>query len=425
MPLQRVRPASLFRRGLSTALLLAGWLAGGIAQAHPPLQLFVDLTPTGGVLRPPAGTYSGPVVIGRAMTLEGDGKVTVDGGGQGTVVTIRADGVTLRGLRLTNSGSTYDGVDAGLLIEADGALIENNVVEGTLFGVHLKQANGNVVRGNRISSAPEDRNLRGDAIRLWYSNENLIESNEIVHARDLLFTNSADNRIVGNQVTESRVGMQFVFAPGNVVEGNSIDGNETGIIVLYSEGLTIRGNRLWNARHFSGAALALKESSQVVVESNEIVHCAVGVQANAPTHPENILHLRGNRFAYNDIATYFYGEKGGHVVEDNTFEKNFVDVAVSHPLASRGNEWRGNYRDRDGIGDQPHELHQYADRIWLDRPLTRFFRGSLALELIDFLERLAPFSEPASLLRDPQPRMRPPGESVAVGTRKAEGDVRP
>ncbi len=256
-----------------------------MAHAFPPLQLFVDLTPTNGVLRPPPGTYSGPVVIQRAMTLEGDGKVTVDGGGQGTVLTIRADGVTLRGMRLTHSGSTYDGVDAGLLVEADGAVIEDNDVEGTLFGMHLKQANGNVVRGNRISSGPEDRNLRGDAIRLWYSNDNLIESNEVFHARDMLFTNSADNRIVGNQVTSSRVGMQFVFAPGNIVEGNYVDGNETGIIVLYSEGLTIRGNRLWNARHFSGAALALKESSEVVVEGNEIVHCAVGIQANAPTHP--------------------------------------------------------------------------------------------------------------------------------------------
>jgi nitrous oxidase accessory protein len=421
------------RRRIRAALLLAALLAASVARAYPPLQLFVDLTPTDGVLRPPPGTYAGPVVVRRAMTIEGDGKVTVDGGGEGTVLTIRADGVTLRGLRLTHSGSTYDGVDAGLLVEADRALIEDTVVEGTLFGVHLKQANGNVIRGNRISSGPEDRNLRGDAIRLWYSNDNLVENNEVVHARDMLFTNSADNRIVGNRVTGSRVGMQFVFAPGNLVERNTLDGNETGIIVLYSEGLRVLGNRLWNARHFSGAALALKESSQVVVEGNEIVHCAVGVQANAPTHPENILYLRGNRFAYNDIAMYFYGEKGGHVVEDNVLEKNFVDVAVSHPMASRGNAWRGNYWDTyagfdldgDGIGDQPHELYQYADRIWLDRPLTRFFRGSLALELIDFLERLAPFSEPASLLRDPQPRMRPPGGSVAAVLRKAGEGVSP
>jgi nitrous oxidase accessory protein len=227
--------------------------------------------------------------------------------------------------------------------------------------------------------------------------------------------------------------MQFVFAHGNLVQGNNLTANATGIMALYSNDLTIRANRLWNARHHSGAALAVKESSGVVVAENEVVHCAVGVQANSPTHPESVLKLTDNRFAYNDVAMYFYGEKGGHVVEDNTFEQNFVDVAVSHPMASRGNAWRGNYwdtyagfdRDNDGIGDQPHELYQYADRIWLDRPLTRFFRGSLALELIDFLERLAPFSEPASLLRDPQPRMRPPGESAAVGVRKVEGDVRP
>jgi nitrous oxidase accessory protein len=42
----------------------------------------------------------------------------------------------------------------------------------------------------------------------------------------------------------------------------------------------------------------------------------------------------------------------------------------------------------------------------MDRPLSRFFRGSLAMELIDFLERLAPFSEPEPLLSDPAPRMK-------------------
>ena len=60
------------------------------ALAHPPLQLFVDLTPEHGVLRPPAGTYGGPVVISRPMTVDGQGEVTIDGGGEGTVLTVRA-----------------------------------------------------------------------------------------------------------------------------------------------------------------------------------------------------------------------------------------------------------------------------------------------------------------------------------------------
>ncbi len=396
------------------ASLLALVLATPAAFAYPPLQLFVDLTPANGVLRPPPGTYSGPVVISRPITLDGQGAVILDGGGEGTVLTVRADGATVRGLRVTGSGSSYDGVDAAILVEADGVLIEDNAIEDTLFGIHLRKANGASVRGNRIASRGQDPNLRGDAIRLWYSHENLIESNQVHDSRDLIFANSNDNRIVGNDVRDSRVGMQFVFAHGNLVQGNALTGNATGIMALYSNDLTIRANRLWNARHFSGSALAIKESSGVVLEDNEVVHCAVGVQANTPTHPESVLQLRGNRFAYNDVAMYFYGEKGGHVIHDNRFEKNFTDIAVSHPHAARGNDWRGNYwdayagfdRDGDGIGDLPHEVHAYADRLWMDWPLARFFRGSLALELIDFLERLAPFSPPEALLSDPSPRMR-------------------
>jgi nitrous oxidase accessory protein len=394
--------------------LLAAVLAMPAALAHAPLQLFVDLTPDHGVLRPPAGTYSGPVVIRRPLTLDGQGQVTIDGGGEGTVLAVRADGATVRGLRITGSGSSYDAVDAALLVEADGVLVEDNTLEDTLFGIHLRRANGNTLRGNRIASRGADPNLRGDAIRLWYSHENLIESNAIRDSRDLIFANANDNRIIGNDIRDSRVGMQFVFAHGNLIQGNNLTANATGIMALYSNDLTIRANRLWNARHHSGAALTVKESSGVVMEDNEVVHCAVGVQANSPTHPESVLKLTGNRFAYNDVAMYFYGEKGGHVIHDNRFEKNFTDIAVSHPHAARGNDWRGNLwdeyagfdRDGDGVGDVPHEVHAYADRIWMDRPLSRFFRGSLAMELIDFLERLAPFSQPEPLLSDPAPRLK-------------------
>jgi nitrous oxidase accessory protein len=41
---------------------------------------------------------------------------------------------------------------------------------------------------------------------------------------------------------------------------------------------------------------------------------------------------------------------------------------------------------------------------WKSRP--RFFRNSPVLELLDFLERLAPFSAPSLILRDAAPRLR-------------------
>ncbi|WP_313950154.1 hypothetical protein [Accumulibacter sp.] len=52
----------------------------------------------------------------------------------------------------------------------------------------------------------------------------------------------------------------------------------------------------------------------------------------------------------------------------------------------------------------PEEIWAYADPIWLETPMAKFFRGSPVLELLDFLERLAPFSPPTLILRDPEPK---------------------
>jgi nitrous oxidase accessory protein len=396
------------------AILVCLLAAAAPARALPPLQLFVDLTPEGGELRPPPGSYAGPVVIRRPITVDGMGQVTVDGGGRGTVVTVEAAGSVLRGLHVTGSGDSHDGVDAGILVTADGVRIEDNVIDESLFGIHLRQANGNLIRGNRVASLPGNVNLRGDGLRLWYSHDNTVEGNTFAGVRDLMFANSTDNRIAGNTIQGSRTGMEFVFSPGNVIEGNTLSRNTTGIVVLYSNELAIRGNRLTHFRSVAGSALALKESAEVLIEDNEVLHCAIGIQANAPTDPENVYRLRRNRFAYNDIAMYFYGEKGGHLIHDNRFEQNLVQVAVSSTGSARANDWHGNLwddyagfdRDGDGTGDTPHEIHMYADRLWMDRPMTAFFRGSPALEAVDFIERLAPFSPPALILSDPAPRMR-------------------
>ena len=62
----------------------------------------------------------------------------------------------------------------------------------------------------------------------------------------------------------------------------------------------------------------------------------------------------------------------------------------------------------DGVGDTPHQLMAYADQIWMELPVARFFRSSPVMELLDFLERLAPFSAPDLILRDEKPRFAKP-----------------
>ncbi len=380
--------------------------------ALPPMQLYVELTPAGGVLRPEPGHYSGPVVIKKPITIDGQGKVTIDAEGEGSVITIEAKNTVLRGLHLTGSGNSFDQVSAGITLKADQALIENNHIDKVLFGVHVSGGNENIIRNNTISSIDTTASQRGDGLRMWNSHDNLIEKNKFIRIRDLYVTNSLTNRFVDNEINNSRIGFEFVFSHENEIIGNSIKNNLTGIVLIYSNDILVSKNHISHLRSIAGSAMALKESNSVEVLDNVILHCTAGISANAPLDPENVLTIKNNLFSYNDIALYFYGEEGGHIIHGNKFVSNMLDVQASSTPAAFYNDWSGNYwdnyegfdLDEDGYGDTPYELHAWSDRLWVDMPPTQFFRGTPILEAYDFLEKLTRFSDPKIMLRDSRPK---------------------
>ena len=384
------------------------------ALANQPLQAWLDTALPGTTLRLPPGKYRGPAIINKPLTVEGNGKVVVDAGGRGTVLTIKADRVTIRGLTLRGSGDSHDTIDGAIMAEGKELLIENNVLEDVLFGISLHKTTDSIVRGNRIRSRPVDSAERGDGMRLWYSTGNRIESNDIAQMRDLTVSNSPRNRFTGNTIRDSRRAFNFLFSHRSIVEGNLLDKNSTGVISLNSEGMVIRNNRILHAMDASGAGIALKETSAALIYGNEIVHCAHGIMADSPMDPINRIVFINNIIAHNVTGIYFYGAKGGHIAINNTFKSNLWPVTIigdGDPMNDFwwGNSW-DNYEgfdlDGDGLGDKPHELYAWADRIWMDTPSATFFRSTPVLELLDFLERLAPFSSPSLILRDTAPRLR-------------------
>ena len=384
------------------------------ALAASPLQTLVDAAPAGSSVQLPPGHHAGPLVIDKPLTVDGGGRTTIDNGGHGTVLTLRTSGATVRGLVLTGSGVSHDGMDTGIQIEGDDNLVENNVVTDALFGINIRQGNRNRVLNNRVTGKDLPLGLRGDGLRLWNSRRNLVQGNVFERVRDITLANSPDNRIVGNRFHDGRYGMHLIFSPRTLAEGNRISDTGTGIVVLYSEDVVPRNNGVAHALESGGGGIVFKESGEGLAEGNEILHCSVGLLANAPMNTENALTIRANRFAYNIVGMAFYGEKGGHRITDNRFEGNLSQVVASAPGVGSANVWRGNYwsdyqgfdRDGNGIGDTPHELYIYADRIWMEIPKTKFFANSPVFELLDFLERLAPFSGPSLIVRDPTPRMK-------------------
>jgi nitrous oxidase accessory protein len=380
----------------------------------PALQPLVDATPEGGVLRPPPGVYSGPVVVRRPIRIEGGGHVTIDAGGKGSVIRLLTDGAAVVGLRLTGSGDMHDTIDSGVQVRGNGNEIADNVIEDCLFGVDLQQSDGNVVRANRISSKDLEMGVRGDAIRLWYSRENEILDNEISDVRDMVVWYSGANVIADNRVTGSRYALHFMYSEANRVERNRYIGNMVGVFLMYSDGVVLRDNVIRASLGATGMGVGFKESSRVLLEGNEIIYCSRGIYLDiSPYEPDTVNRFIANRIGYNGIGVVFHSDWHGNVFRDNDFVGNFSQVAVRGGGSAMGHIWDGNHwddyrgfdRNRDGRGDTPFLLYAYSDLIWQEIPPAAFFRGSPLFEAIDFLDRLAPFLEPTLVLRDESPRL--------------------
>jgi nitrous oxidase accessory protein len=350
---------------------LRGSGAAPASDAVPALQPLIDATPAGGTLRLAPGRYRGPAVVERAMTLDGAGQATVEGDRNSTVLVVRADGVTLRGLRLRGSGDSQDRTDAGIQLEGRGHRVEDNELDDVLFGLHLKAVEHSVVRGNRVRGKDLETGLRGDALRLWNSRHNRIEDNRFERGRDLTLMNSPDNRLVGNRFEDGRYGLHVVFSPRLLAEGNALVSTGTGIVVLYSPQVRIVHNRVAHALTAGGAGIVVKESDAAELAGNELLHCAVGLKLDAPVPGAGAVQVRDNVFAHNVVGLFFYGEAGEGGFAGNRFFGNLTTVALSAPGAGSAYRWQENRwddyagfdRNRDGIGDTPHEVRSEERRV--------------------------------------------------------------
>ncbi len=384
-----------------------------------PLQAMINETPENGTLIPPPGTYAGPVVIEFSMTLDGQDQVTIDAGGKGTVVLLDTDGATLRNLHLTNSGKSHNDIDSGVQVRGNFNVIKDNQIDNCLFGVDLQQSDSNIVRRNTIRSKDFDLGQRGDAIRLWYSFDNKIQDNQITHTRDMVVWYSANNTISGNSSSDSRYSLHFMYSRYNLVEDNHFVNNTVGIFLMYSDGVIVRNNHIAHATGPTGVGMGFKETSDLLIENNEVLYCASGLYIDvSPFQPDTTNRYNNNLFAYNGIGIRFLNNWTGNSFKQNQFVDNLTQITVGGRGTANRNIWEGNYwsdyegfdEDENGIGDKPYELYVYADRLWQDQPYAQFFKGSPMLEVLDFLERLAPFSEPKLLVRDSKPLLQIPGK---------------
>lgn len=385
-----------------------------------PLNELISAAPAGSTLQVPAGTYVGLTVIDKPLALVADGEVTLGGGGDGDVVRITAPDVTFRGFHVAGSGSSLDRQNAGILVSAARARIENNTLDDVLLGIVLSGAPHTVIRANRIHGKPLDLGRRGDGIRVWSSPRTRIEGNAIQGVRDVVIWYSQGVELLDNTVTDSRYGMHFMYAGDSVLDGNRLADNSVGAFLMYSRNVSLRHNLLERNRGPSGYGLGLKDVDGLTVEENHILSNRVGVYIDSsPSRADLIHHFQRNTLAYNDVALALLPAVRHNEFRDNTFLENIEQIAVLGSGELRDNRFtvdgRGNYwsdyagfdADGDGVGDAPYRALSLFESLMDREPRMRLFIYSPAQQAIDLAARAFPIMQPAPKITDDAPLTRP------------------
>lgn len=404
-------------------------LTPSASQADFDLHGAVRTAAAGDTVRIPAGTYLAPLRIDRPLSLEAEGEVVIDAGGEGDVLRIDAPDVTIRGMTLRGSGDSLDGENAGIVVNRPRATIENCRIEDVLLGIIFRDADQSSARNNVIRGKPLSLGRRGDAMRLWNSHEVRIEGNTIAGCRDLVVWYSRGVHLLHNEVSDSRYGMHFMYAHDSVLEDNHLHHNSVGVFLMYSRDIRLHRNILSHNRGPSGYGIGLKDMDAVSAEDNLIVGNRVGLFAdNSPQRIDEWNGFRRNHFAYNDVALALLPSVKRNRWSDNAFVENVSQISILGGGTLQGNEFtvdgRGNYwsdyqgfdADGDGIGDVPYRNTSLFEDLLDREPKLRLFLYGPAQQAVEFAARAFPLLRPPPRITDTAPLMRPALSAAAAGT---------
>ena len=385
------------------------------------ISVLIDQATPGDTVLVPAGVYEGNLRIIKPIVLDGQGQVTLDGLGNGTVVELVVAQITLQGLTIRGSGSTVDHEPSGVRAIDGPVVIQNNLFEDVYFGIDLRQSPDSIIRNNTIHGKELELGRRGDGIRLWWSHGCTVEDNLVRGLRDMVFWYSEELKITRNKVTESRYGLHFMYSHHTVLSENELTNNSVGIYLMYSNNITLVRNRIINNRGTSGYGIGLKDCDDIKIENNVMLANRVGIYVdNSPSSIDSVGLIARNNFSFNEIGLLATPITHGNVIVENVFIENEEQVAVHGggqlKLNSFSNDGRGNFwsdyagfdLQSDGVGDSPHAPRNLFRNLLAREPNLRIFVHSPAQQAIEFASRAFPDLNPEPMFTDPSPLARPP-----------------
>ncbi|MCI4677416.1 nitrous oxide reductase family maturation protein NosD [Rhodoblastus acidophilus] len=389
-------------RAADIAVPAGGGLAEVVARAAP-----------GDVLHLASGAHPGAVVIATPrLTLEGEPGAIVDGQGKGSAVTIRAPGVTLRGLTITGSGLSLFDKDSGVFIDrgADHATVIDNHFENDLIGVYLDGPKFALVEHNRIDGLRTMRlNERGPGVEVFDTPGSRIIDNDFSYGRDGVFSvNSRDNEVRGNRFRDLRFAVHFMYTNNSSVIDNVSVGNDIGYAMMYSDRLIVMGNASARDREHG---LLFNYANNSLVENNAVRTSDKCVFI----YNSNKNRFSGNWFQGCNIGIHFTAGSEQNQMTGNSFVNSRTQVmyvgttSLDWSVKGRGNYYSDNPAfdlNGDGIADAPYRPNDLMDQVIWRAPEAKLLLNSPAVQIVRWAQARFPAIHPGGVF-DSAPLMKP------------------
>ncbi|MBI9039280.1 MAG: right-handed parallel beta-helix repeat-containing protein [Bacteroidales bacterium] len=304
------------------------------------------------------GIYYENISVNKLLHIKGEDKdsTIIDANGSGTVVLLSADNIVFEGFTIQNSGDNYNGLKINY---SDNNHVLHNIIKN----------NGN------------------NGIVISYSFDNTIEENIIIEHNSnagIYISNSDNNNIINNEITNNRLGMGVGSSENNFISQNNISNNGYfgGIYHETSSNNTYSGNIISNNEK-NGIRIQNNSSSNTIIGNKIFGNGEYGIKIIA----SNSNMINHNNFCENLLGNaYDNGENewdNGYSLPffPSTEAGNFYNDYVGEDIFSGPNQ---DILGPDGIGDTPYNIAGGDNKD--NYPFFEEIIGNITLDLCLFLE---------------------------------------
>ncbi|MEP5613849.1 MAG: nitrous oxide reductase family maturation protein NosD [Cyclobacteriaceae bacterium] len=372
------------------------------------LQLAVSAAGSFDTILVKPGIYSSiNLELTKPITLIGMSGGILDGNGEGYVLKLLADSISVSGFKVINSGRSYTKDFAAIYAyRVKHFNISDMEIIDPFFGILLEKSKNGNVKNNKVYGVSKREDDSGNGIHLWHCSDVVVEDNEVFGLRDGIYLEFVDKSKVRKNYTHNniRYGLHFMFSNEDEYVENTFENNGAGVAVMFSKFIVMKQNRFIRNWGTASYGLLLKEIYDAEVIGNEFIENTIGIFIEGSTR----INYSENLYEQNGWAI----KVSGGCYENKFFTNNFIGNSfdVSYNTKMNDNSFNGNYwsdytgydLNKDGIGDVPYRPVKLFSYIVNKTPETIILLRSLFVDIINFSEKVSPVFTPDDLI-DNQP----------------------